>query len=176
MQDEGRAYYGKYRGRVFNNRDPKGLARVQVQVPDVFGLHVSNWAMPCLPFAGLQCGLFAVPPIHAGVWVEFEQGDIDRPIWTGCWWGGVEEVPLLAQAPVLPPPPPSQNVVLQTAGGHVVAVNDQRTGPSAGIVLRTPGGAMIQVSDTGIVITNGTARITLAGNAVSINGTSLVVT
>jgi Type VI secretion system/phage-baseplate injector OB domain len=170
---DGRTYFGKYRGRVFNNQDPKGLARIQIQVPDVMGLNVSNWAMPCLPFTGLQSGLYVVPPVNAGVWVEFEQGDIDHPVWTGCWWGGPEEVPTLAQAPVVPP---LQNIVLQTVGGHVVAINDQKAGPVSGIVMKTPGGAMIQVSDTGIVITNGTARITLVGNAVSINGTGLVVT
>lgn len=173
MGDAGRSYFGKYRGRVFNNNDPKSIGRLQVQVPDVMGLNVSNWAMPCLPFAGLGTGFYLVPPINAGVWVEFEQGDIDHPIWTGCWWGGREELPLLAQAPVVPP---QQNIVLQTAGGHVVAINDQKTSPVSGILLKTPGGAMIQVSDTGIVITNGTARITLTGKTVSINDTGLVVT
>jgi uncharacterized protein involved in type VI secretion and phage assembly len=169
----GRTYFGKYRGRVFNNEDPKLCGRIQVQVPDITGLNVSNWAMPCLPFTGLQSGLYLVPPVGAGVWVEFEQGDIDHPIWTGCWWGGREEVPVLAQAPVVPP---QQNIVLQTAGGHAVAINDQKGSPVSGILLRAPGGAMIQINDTGIVITNGTAKITLRGNAVSINGTNLVVT
>jgi hypothetical protein len=173
IENERQTYVGKYRARVFNNQDPYGLARIQVQVPDVMGFNVSNWAMPCLPFTGLQSGFYLVPPINAGVWVEFEHGDIDRPIWTGCWWGGREEVPLLAQSPVVPP---QQNVVVQTAGGHVVALNDQKATPLSGVVLKTPGGAMIQVSDTGIVITNGTARIALIGNTVSINGTSLVIT
>lgn len=165
---------GKYRGRVFNNQDPKGIGRIQAQVPDVMGYSVSNWAMPCLPFTGLQSGFYLVPPVNAGVWIEFEQGDVDHPIWTGCWWGGREEVPPLAQVPV-PPIPPMQNLVAQTAGGHVFAMNDQVASPAAGIMLKTPGGAMIQISNKGITITNGTATIKLIGNAVSINGNALIV-
>lgn len=176
---EGPTYFGKYKGSVFNNQDPLGLARVQVTVADVMGFNVSNWAMPCLPVAGLQSGFYLVPPLRASVWVEFEQGDPDHPIWTGCFWRGKEEVPSAAQVPVpppVPPMPPMQNIVLQTAVGHIFAINDQIASLSGGIMLKTPGGAMIQVSDKEITITNGIAKITLIGNAVRINDTALVVT
>ena len=69
-----------------------------VQVPDVEGLLPSSWAMPCLPFAGKQMGAYMLPQIGSGVWVEFEQGDPDYPIWSGCWYGSVAEVPALALA------------------------------------------------------------------------------
>ena len=78
-------YYGKYRGMVVSNIDPMQQGRLQVQVSDVLGLNVLNWALPCLPFAGRQMGWWALPQIGAGVWVEFEQGNPDYPIWTGCW-------------------------------------------------------------------------------------------
>jgi len=76
-------YYGKYRGLVIENIDPEQIGRVLLQVPDVLGEIPSSWAMPCVPAAGIQSGCFIVPPIGSQVWVEFEQGDPDYPIWTG---------------------------------------------------------------------------------------------
>ena len=46
--------------------------------------------MPCAPFAGSGVGFFALPPVGANVWVEFEGGDPDYPIWSGCFWGAGE--------------------------------------------------------------------------------------
>jgi hypothetical protein len=83
----GNQFLGKYRGMVLNNIDPMQLGRLQVQVPDVTGLLPASWAMPCVPMAGIQNGMFALPMIGSGVWIEFEHGDIDFPVWTGCFWG-----------------------------------------------------------------------------------------
>jgi len=79
--------YGKYRGIVKDVNDPEGLGRVKAEVKDVLADFDSCWATPCLPFAGDREGQFTVPPVGAGVWIEFEAGDPSRPIWTGCWWG-----------------------------------------------------------------------------------------
>jgi len=68
----GRKYYGKYRGMVLNNVDPMQMGRIMAMVPDVSSLLPSSWCMPCVPAAGLQAGVLAVPSIGAGVWVEFE--------------------------------------------------------------------------------------------------------
>ena len=83
---------------VVNNIDPMQLNRLQVQVPDVAGLIPATWAMPCVPVAGIQNGMVALPIIGSGVWIEFEQGDPDYPIWVGCFWGSAAEVPVLAHA------------------------------------------------------------------------------
>jgi Type VI secretion system/phage-baseplate injector OB domain len=80
-------YYGKYRGKIMVNKDPLHLGRVQVSVPAVYGLGRSSWAMPCTPYAGSDIGWFTIPPIGSNVWVEFEAGDPDYPIWSGCFWG-----------------------------------------------------------------------------------------
>ena len=89
---EGRLY-GKYRGIVQSNEDPTGRGRLQVSVPAVLGSR-PVWAMPCVPYAGQGVGLFALPPVGAGVWVEFEAGDPSYPIWVGCFWaqGEIEQV------------------------------------------------------------------------------------
>lgn len=80
-------FYGKYRGTVVNNVDPMKRGRVQVSVPAVLGGGRLSWAEACVPYAGDKVGLFAVPPVGANVWVEFEAGDPNHPILAGCFWG-----------------------------------------------------------------------------------------
>ena len=82
-----RQFYGKYRGKVVNNIDPLQAGRIQVVVPAVQGAGQPSWALPCVPYAGKDVGFFALPPMDANVWVEFEGGDPDYPIWTGSFWG-----------------------------------------------------------------------------------------
>ncbi|WP_088888985.1 phage baseplate assembly protein V [Leptolyngbya ohadii] len=82
-----RRFLGKYRGKVTNNVDPLQRGRLQVSVPSILGEGRLSWAMPSVPYAGRQVGWFALPPINANLWVEFEAGDPDYPIWTGCFWG-----------------------------------------------------------------------------------------
>lgn len=168
-------YYGKYRGTVINNVDPLQIGRIQVMVPDVSNLVPSSWAMPCVPLAGKQEGTFMVPQIGAGVWVEFEQGDPDYPIWVGGFWGVAAEVPALALVP--PAIPPGQNIVLQTTLQNTLAVSDAPPTPvSGGIVLKSTTGAMIVVNDSGIYIQNGKgASIFMVGPSVTINQGALVV-
>jgi type VI secretion system (T6SS) baseplate-like injector VgrG len=168
-------YYGKYRGTVVENIDPEQIGRVLLQVPDVLGETPSSWALPCVPAAGIQSGVFVVPPIGSQVWVEFEQGDPDYPIWTGGFWGLVVDVPVFATAP--PAIPPGQNIVMQTTGQNMVMVSDAPPTPvTGGIVLKSMSGAMIVVNATGIYISNGQgATITLIGPAVDINLGALTV-
>jgi hypothetical protein len=168
-------FYGKYRGLVIENIDPLQIGRVLAQVPDVLGEIPSSWAMPCVPAAGIQSGCFMVPPIGSQIWIEFEQGDPDYPIWTGGFWGIVADVPVLATAP--PAIPPGQNIVLQTSGQNTLILSDAPPTPATGgIVLKGASGAMIVVHETGIYISNGQgATITLVGPTVAINLTALTV-
>ena len=170
-----RRYYGKYRGLVIENIDPEQIGRVLVQVPDVLGELPASWAMPCVPAAGIQAGCFIVPPIGSQVWVEFEQGDSNYPIWTGGFWGLVADVPIFATAP--PAIPPGQNILLQTTGQNMIMVSDAPPSPvTGGIVLKSVSGAMIVVNETGIYISNGQgATITLIGPAVAVNIDALTV-
>jgi len=163
--------FGKYRGTVLDNVDPLQIGRLMVQVPDASNVMPSTWAMPCVPFAGTQTGFFAVPAIGSGVWVEFEQGNTDYPIWTGCFWGAASEVPPLALAA----PPSVQQVVIQTVFQNTLLISDV-AGPTGGILLKTATGAMIAINDTGITITNGQgATILLQGPMVTVNNGALQV-
>jgi uncharacterized protein involved in type VI secretion and phage assembly len=80
-------HYGKYRGIVTDNGDPKKLGRLRARVPEILGDVETGWALPCAPYAGHQSGAFTVPSAGTGVWIEFESGVVSRPIWSGCWWG-----------------------------------------------------------------------------------------
>lgn len=165
-------YYGKYRGLVLNNVDPMQQGRLQVQVPDVAGLTPATWAMPCVPLAGLQNGMVALPVIGSGVWVEFEQGDPDYPIWVGCFWGSAAEIPALALAT----PPGTPAITLQTPLQNGLTVSDL-PGPTGGIMLKSATGATLIVNDTGIYIQNGRgASITLVGPTLTLNNGALTVT
>ena len=91
-------FFGKYRGTVANNVDPMQMGRIQALVPDVTALLPTSWALPCVPMTGPQAGQFILPQVGAAVWIEFEQGNPDYPIWTGGFWGSAAEVPALALA------------------------------------------------------------------------------
>jgi len=161
-------FFGKYRGQVENNIDPMQLGRVQVSVPAVLGEGTLSWAMPCAPYAGSGVGFFAVPPVGANVWVEFEAGDPDYPIWSGCFWG-VGEVPAL---PALP-----QMKVLKTdsitltlsdlpgVGGFTLEVDP----PAVATPLK------LVFDATGIELSNGAASVKLTPVSVSVNNGALEV-
>jgi len=164
-------YFGKYRGTVLDNVDPMQMGRLMVQVPDVSNVLPSTWAMPCLPFAGIQSGMYAVPAIGSGVWIEFEQGNPDYPIWVGGFWGSAAEVPALALAG----PPGLQQVVVQTTMQNTLMISDV-PGPTGGILLKSATGAMISITDVGITISNGQgASIAMVGPSVSVNAGALEV-
>jgi uncharacterized protein involved in type VI secretion and phage assembly len=161
-------FFGKYRGIVTDINDPLMLGRVRARVPDVFGDAESGWAMPCAPFGGSGMGFFALPAVGAGVWIEFEHGDPDYPIWVGCWFGSVADVPpdLLA--------PPYKKVLLKTSDGQSITLDD--TPGIGGITLQTSGGQKLVLSATGIEIDNGMGgSIKLTGPQVSINQGALEV-
>lgn len=168
-------YIGKFRGTVVNNIDPERKGRLLLNVPDVLGLVPTTWAEPCVPLAGPTgppMGVYIVPPLGAGVWVEFEHGNPDYPIWVGCRWGLASDIPPLAHAGL----PVSPNIVLQTSGQNSIVISDL-PGPTGGIMLKSMTGASIIVNDTGIYIQNGKgASLTMTGPTVTINNGALAIT
>lgn len=157
-------FLGKFRGVVTDNRDPLMLGRVRARVQDVFGENESGWALPSLPYAGRGVGLFLVPPVDASVWIEFEHGDPDYPIWTGCFW---------SQGELPATPAVAEMKVLKTDAG-TITINDL---PGiGGITIETSAGMKIVINMQGIEINDGIGgSIKLTGPQVSINDGALEV-
>jgi hypothetical protein len=161
-------FYGKYRGKVAANLDPLQQGRVQVSCPAVLGEGRLSWALPSSPYAGPGVGLFAVPPVGANVWVEFEGGDPDRAIWAGCFWGAGE----------VPVRPALATTKVWKTDGLTLTVND--LSGAGGVVLEvsppvvaTP--LRISLDAAGIELSNGAASVKLSPFSVSVNDGALEV-
>ncbi|KKG10814.1 phage baseplate assembly protein V [Methanosarcina sp. 2.H.A.1B.4] len=150
------SYFGKYRGKVVENTDPLGMGRLKVLVPALAGVG-TGWAMPSVPYAGMDVGLFALPPTGSNVWVEFEEGNSYHPIWSGCFWEKGE-------IPELQP----EKKVFKTSRA-AITLND--TPEKGEIVLETSDGVRIVIGSDGIELSNGQGgSISLDGKNVSVNG------
>jgi hypothetical protein len=115
-------YFGKYRGLVTDVDDPKKMGRIRAKVPSVFGDGVTSpWALPCTPYAGDGVGNYMIPPVAAGIWIEFEAGDISQPIWSGCWWGK-DELPKDENGTRASPPVK----IIRTDEGLMVSLDDDK--------------------------------------------------
>lgn len=146
-------HYGKYRGLVTDNQDPKNLARIRAKVPEVLQDVETGWALPSLPYSGDGSGFFRVPAPGAGVWIEFEAGDPSRPIWTGCWW----------------------------ADGQLPSDQDGNSATPDFSILRSEGGLMVVLNDAGPTISvsdqNGTnlVKIDVSQGQITIDASTKVV-
>ncbi|HEY3141547.1 MAG TPA: phage baseplate assembly protein V [Acidimicrobiales bacterium] len=130
--------YGKHRGTVTDNNDTDGLGQIEVTVPTVLGRDVKVWATPC--FAS---GHFFVPPIGAGVWIEFEAGDPSYPIWVGTWYPK-GKVPPEAKTPI------HDHRVVHTPSGHVVELSDEAGKEK--VVMRHKLDSFVSIDDKGSVL------------------------
>lgn len=169
--DRGTKLYGKYRGTVVSNLDPKRQGRLWVEATDALNLFPSNWAMPCVPIGGLQFGAYFVPPPGAGVWVEFEQGNPSKPIWTGFYAGSASDPPSTAQLTT----PGAPVMVLGTLGKATLAISDVPIPPlmkGPGILLQS-GLSSLVVDTVGVHITAPLVEVT---GLTKINTNALVVT
>lgn len=179
------AYFGKYRGEVVNNIDPLQMGRVQVKVPGLLGDAQLNWAMPCMPYGGSGKGFFAVPANGAKVWVEFEKGDPNHPIYTGCFWGEGE-------APAQPALPttkvwktdaitvklddlPGGGGLTIEVGPPAVPVSLKAVFNASGIEINHGGTARVVLSAAGIELSFGSANVKLGATGVNVNNGALEV-
>jgi Type VI secretion system/phage-baseplate injector OB domain len=160
-------FFGKYRGTVENNVDPLQQGRVQVSVPAVLGDGWRRWAMPCAPYAGPQVGLFTLPPVGANVWVEFEAGDPNHPIWTGCFWrkGEVPASPAVGEKKVFKTEAVTIELSDLPGGGVTIEVRP----PAVSTPLK------LVMSSSGIELSNGASSVKLTPVSVSVNNGALEV-
>ncbi|MEV3993808.1 phage baseplate assembly protein V [Streptomyces sp. NPDC049837] len=165
---------GLYQGVVVSNVDTTQMGRLLVRVPEVLGDDPCIWASPLSPVAGTASGMYVVPLVNSGVWVQFLGGDPNRAVWVGFWRGGAGEVPPAAKstAPGVP------QIVLATPGQNALVISDQ-SAPLGGITLqlRGPAGPFIKIDEKGIELScgPGLASIKLMGTQVIVNGGALMV-
>jgi hypothetical protein len=170
-------YPGLYRATVKINVDPEFRGRLMLDIPGVLSMSPSTWAEPCTALSGPTgpaMGVYMVPPVGAGVWVMFEAGDPDRPVWIGCRFDAPNNVPPLALLGNSADP----NIYIQALLQHSLMISDMPPSPmTGGIVLRSAGGAMVVVNDAGIFISNGKgATITLVGPTINLNNGAMAIT
>lgn len=162
-------YPGLYRGTVMPFPDPEFRGRLLLTIPDVLAFVPSTWAEPCAPLSGPPgpMGVYMVPPPGAGVWVMFEHGNVNKPVWIGCRFDTSADPPIDAKLsnPVNP------SIVIQTLLKNTLVVSDLPPTPiTGGIMLRSTTGAMIVVNDSGIYLNNGKgAMISMIGKAIDFN-------
>jgi uncharacterized protein involved in type VI secretion and phage assembly len=171
-----RRFYGKYRGIVVSNEDPMLLGRVKVRVPSVLGMDVvTGWATPCTPYGGSPGeGFLFVPEPEATVWVEFEEGDPEFPIWVGAMWSTSDtgsqvprpnEVDGAQRSDVANPP---TRRVIKTRKGHTIQFEDA-DGQEVVLVREGVKGHLITMDRDGVTITDATGNsITMTGSAMTV--------
>ncbi len=160
---EGR-YYGKYRGRVTDNKDPDHLGRLKAKVPRLLGDKETGWALPAFPYGGAaEQGFFAVPDVKAGVWIEFEGGDLSYPVWSGTWY----------TTNAIPESATPGKKVLKTKSGHRLVLDDD----GKTLLLADSNGNRITMGANGIEISDAKGHsIKMTASGVSVNDGALEVT
>lgn len=151
----GASYFGKYRGIVSDVDDPENRCRIRATVPALLGEHACGWALPAAPFAGSGHGLVMLPKVGSGVWIEFEAGRLDAPIWSGAWWASGQR----------PEPQGAALRVIVSEHGHKLVFDDE----SDELRLVHAGGPEVSLQGDQIVLTCGACEITIGPDAISLN-------
>lgn len=150
-------FYGKYRGTVIDTADPNGLFRIRAMVPAVLGDEPTRWCLPCVPFAGKHVGMFFLPPKQSAVWIEFEAGDVNKPIWTGCYWRDGERPPEAS---------PSVRGIVTPAASKLL-FNDSAASPA--VTLTDANGNTFTMDADGLDQSRGDSSLTVSDASVSID-------
>ena len=151
----GATYFGKYRGIVTDVDDPSNQCRIRAKVPAVLGDQACGWALPAAPFAGDGHGMVMLPQVGSGVWIEFEAGRLDNPIWSGAWWASGQR----------PDPQGARVRVIVSEKGHKLVLDDE----ADEVKLVHGGGPEIKLTGSEIVLTCGSCEIKISKENISLN-------
>jgi hypothetical protein len=152
-------FFGKYRG-VVTDVEARTL-RIKANVPAVLADRATGWCRACVPFAGDSMGFAFLPEIGAGVWIEFEGGDVSYPIWTGCFWHDGEQ-PSQATASVK---------VIVTRSGHSILLDDD----GVTITISDKNNNMVTLGPNGVALKRGGNSVAISDSEVSVNDGALEV-
>jgi uncharacterized protein involved in type VI secretion and phage assembly len=156
-------YYGKYRGLVKEVGEGDDLGYIRALVPEILGDEVlSAWAAPAVPFAGKDHGWVTIPEEDDGVWIEFEAGELSRPIWSGFFWARGE----------IPAGAGPKTRIFATTGGHRIVLDDDANE----VRIEHADGASIVLTDSDLTLKLGGKQIVISSTSVNINKGNLEVT
>ncbi len=160
--------FGKFRGKVTSNDDDDHRGRLEVQVNAVFGKE-KVWALPCVPVANPDgSGFFALPNVGANVWVEFEAGNLDYPIWSGCFWpdksisssDGVAAVKFWRTKNfVIKIDDDSGELTIEKTDGGKITISATEVASEANSVVQTAGGNETKLTQTNFDVLNGALTV-----------------
>jgi uncharacterized protein involved in type VI secretion and phage assembly len=153
-------FFGKYRGTVTDV--DAGTLRIKATVPAVLADQPTGWCMPCVPYAGDSVGIAFLPEVGAGVWIEFEGGDVSYPIWVGCYWRDGEQPSDAA---------PAVKVIV-TKSGHKLILDDD----ASSITLSDPNNNTITLDSSGITLQRGANNVQISDSEVNVNDGALEIT
>jgi uncharacterized protein involved in type VI secretion and phage assembly len=153
-------FYGKYRGTVTAVDAP--TMRIKAKVPAVLGGTPTGWCVACVPYAGPDVGFAFLPEQGAGVWIEFEGGDVSYPIWTGCYWRNFE--PPSEAAPAVK--------VIVTKAGHKLLLDDR----GETITISDERKNHVQLAAGGVTLSRGASSVVVSDSEVNVNDGALEVT
>lgn len=146
-------YFGKYRAIVVDTADPEKRGRVRVLCPKILGDYMSNWCEPCIPFAYEKGGDFYVPKLNDFVWIEFEEGNQNKPIVVG----GLHTI---------------ENTSLNggyTTAKRVFEFDGSRIEMTAEKIYIQIGGSSITLNSSGAIDIIGSSTITINGATLNLN-------
>lgn len=151
----GTTYHGKYRGLVTDVADPDNRCRIKARVPGLLDDQETGWAMPVLPFAGDGHGMVMLPSVGSGVWIEFEAGRLDLPLWCGGWFANGQRTD-----------PQGEKVrVIVSETGHRFVLDDD----AGEVIVKHSGGAEIKLTASGIELSFQACKIEISATAISLN-------
>lgn len=153
-------FYGKYRGSVTEvDEDTK---RIKAKVPAVLDDQETGWCMPCVPYAGDGVGMVFLPEEKAGVWIEFEGGDLSYPIWSGCYWRE-GEMPDDAK--------PAVKVIVTKSPSKLVLDDDEES-----ITFTDSNGNSVAMDSDGLHLEHGDNSVVIDDDEVNVNDGALEIT
>jgi uncharacterized protein involved in type VI secretion and phage assembly len=154
-------FYGKYRGAVTEIDD--ATLRIKAKVPAVLGEQPTGWCMPCVPYAGQGAGIAFIPEAGAGVWIEFEGGDVSYPIWSGCYWRTGEQPEDATPAVKTIVTKAGLKLLFDDENGaiEITDTNDNVvTLDSAGVKISHGGSKTIEITSSSVKVNDGNLEVT----------------
>jgi len=148
------SYFGIYRAKVVDNKDPQHIGRVKVIVPSLADESTVLWARPVSVFGYKPThGSHVVPDVGCFVYVMFEDGDIRFPVYVG---GVVLENHAMSES-TQDGSSENEHVIFRTKNGSYIKISDNKNK----ITLKSPAGRKVEINDSG-------NKITIATNSCSI--------